>query len=292
MDTLKQMNLAMGYIERHLTDEIDYGELAQIACCSEYHFKRVFSYLEGMSIGEYIRQRKLAHAALLLKDTSMKVIDISALLGYESPDAFAKAFQAVHSITPTQARKSGSALKAFLPMTFQLSIKGGNIMNYRIETKEGFCIAGISKRITLVYEGINSQMDSMWARLTPEDFAELKKLSDTEPRGIICASENFTDGRQEGSELDQYIGVATTAEIPGKWERLAVAPSTWAIFTAVGEFPKALQDIWGRIYSEWLPSSGYEVVPGPEILWNESPDTSKPDYKSEIWIPVTKKQGV
>ncbi|EUJ47426.1 AraC family transcriptional regulator [Paenilisteria rocourtiae] len=290
MDTIKQMNLAMQYIEAHLMDELDYLELSKIACCSEYHFRRVFSYLAGMPLSEYIRLRKLAVAAILLRDSDEKIIDIAIRFGYESPDAFTRAFQSLHHVTPTQARKDTVQLKAFLPMTFQLKVQGGNLMDYRIETKEAFKIVGISKRIKLVYEGVNPQMDDMWARLKPEDFVALKKLSNIQPSGIICASTNFGEGRQEGAELDQYIGVATTVDnIPARWETLNVLPSNWAVFTVCGEFPQALQDVWARIYSEWLPTSGYEVVPGPEILWNESPDTSKPDYKSEIWIPVIRK---
>ncbi|AQY49664.1 transcription activator effector binding protein [Listeria weihenstephanensis FSL R9-0317] len=289
MDTIKQMNLAMQYIEAHLMDEMDYKELSKIACCSEYHFRRVFSYLAGMPLSEYIRLRKLAVAAILIKDSDEKIIDIAMRFGYESPDAFTRAFQSMHHVTPTQAKKENTHLKTFLPMTFQLKIQGGNIMDYRIETKDAFKIVGISKRIKLVYEGVNPQMDSMWASLKPEDFVALKKLSNIQPSGIICASTNFGEGREEGAELDQYIGVATTMAVPEKWEALVVEPSTWVVFTACGEFPKALQDVWARIYSEWLPTSGYEVVPGPEILWNESPDTSKPDYKSEIWIPVVRK---
>lgn len=289
MNELKQMNLAMQYIDNNLTDTIDYAKLAQIACCSEYHFKRVFSFLAGMPLSEYIRLRKLSCAAVILKNSDEKIIDIAMRLGYESSDAFTKAFRSVHNVTPIQARKSAVSLKSFPPMTFQLKIQGGNVMNYRIVEKEPFKIAGISKRITLVYEGVNSQMDSMWASLKPEDFVELKGLSNIEPQGIICASVNFTDGRQEGTELDQYIGVATTMETPTRWETLEVTASEWAVFTVIGEFPKALQDTWARIYSEWLPTSGYEVVPGPEILWNESPDTSKPNFKSEIWLPIVKK---
>ena len=286
MDSLKQMNLAMDYIENHLTDEIDYKELAKIACCSEYHFRRVFAFLAGLPLGEYIRRRKLTLAGFIIRNTGEKIIDIAIRLGYESPDAFAKAFWSMHGATPTEARKSSVSLKAFPPMTFQLKIQGGNAMEYRITEKEAFRIIGICKRITLVYEGVNTQMDSMWASLKPEDFIELKKMSDIEPGGIICASANFAEGRNEGSVLDQYIGVATTFTVSVRWEALEVAASTWAVFTAVGKFPEALQNVWARIYSEWFPASGYELAGGPEILWNESPDTAKPDYKSEIWIPV------
>jgi AraC family transcriptional regulator len=163
-------------------------------------------------------------------------------------------------------------------------------MDYRIVDKEAFKIVGIKKRITLIYEGVNPQMESMWAQLTPERIAELKSLSNVPPEGILCVSANFSEGREEGTELDQYIGVATASSVPEHWDTLSVPASQWAVFTAIGEFPKALQDTWGRIYAEWFPTSGYESTGGPEILWNESPDTRKSDYKSEIWIPVANNQ--
>ncbi|PKL03148.1 MAG: AraC family transcriptional regulator, partial [Spirochaetae bacterium HGW-Spirochaetae-9] len=140
--------------------------------------------------------------------------------------------------------------------------------------------------ISLVYEGVNHQMDDMWTSLTEKDFIELKQLSNAEPGGIICASTNFSEGRSEGTMLDQYIGVASTKNVPERWEVLPVDACTWAIFTAIGDFPATLQNLWARIFSEWLPTSGYELISGPEILWNEGKDTTLPDYKSEIWIPV------
>jgi len=293
MDSLKQMNLAMQYVEENLTNDIDFTKLSRIAGCSEYHFRRMFSFLAGMSLGEYIRLRRLTMAATLLQTEDKKIIDIALEMGYESPDAFTKAFQNLHGVTPSHVRKNNARVKAFPPMTFQLKIQGGREMNYRIVKKEAFQIVGVKKRITLVYNGVNTQMDSMWAGLTMDDFIELKQLSNVEPSGILCVSANFSEGRVEGSELDQYIGVATTQEAETRWEVLPVAPSTWAVFTAIGKFPDALQEVWARIYSEWSPSSGYEFTGGPEILWNESPDTNKPDYKSEIWIPVVKsKNGI
>ena len=214
------------------------------------------------------------------------------MLGYESPDSFTKAFRSFHGITPSQARKSNTSLKAFPPMTFQLKIQGGMEMNYRIVEKEGFKIVGAKKRITLIYEGVNPQMDSMWAGLPIEDFKDLKQLSNVEPSGIICVSANFDGERSERSELDQYIGVATNKSVDGKWSVLNIEASTWAVFTVVGDFPSTLQDTWARIYSEWFTTAGYESTGGPEILWNEGPDTSKKDFKSEIWIPVVKSNNI
>ncbi len=289
MEPLTQLNLAMRYIESNLADEIDFQRAAQLAGCSEYHFRRMFSFLSGMSLSEYIRRRRLSLAAVELRHSSIKVIDLAVKYGYDSPDAFARAFQGFHGLTPSEARMEGVVLKAVPPMTFQLSIQGGNEMEYRIVDKPAFYIVGLKKRVLLIYEGVNPEIAEMWQSLTAEDIRELKQMSNVEPTGLLSASVNFTEGRAEGSQLDHFIGVATRESHAKKWDVLAVPASTWAVFTARGKFPDALQNVWGRIYAEWFPMSGYEVSEGPEILWNESKDTSLPDYHSEIWIPVVKK---
>ncbi|MET1191944.1 AraC family transcriptional regulator [Bacillus licheniformis] len=290
MDLLKNMNQAMAYIEEHLTDSIDFQTVAKLSYCSEYHFKRMFSFLAGVSLSEYIRRRRLTLAAFELKNTKRKVIDIAVKYGYHSPDAFTRAFQKLHGITPTEARHDISTLKAYPPMTFQLTIRGGNEMNYRIVEKKAFRIVGIKKRVPVVFHGINPDIASMWKTLSSENIDELKELSNAEPLGLIQASANFSEGRmEEQGELDHYIGTATTKECPDQYEQLEVPASTWAVFEAAGPFPDTLQNVWGRIYAEWFPSSHYEQTKGPEILWNQDQDISSPTFKSEIWIPVQKR---
>ncbi|MBT2604515.1 AraC family transcriptional regulator [Bacillus sp. ISL-53] len=290
MDSLKNMNGAIKFIEENLTNEIDFKEVARLAYCSEYHFKRMFSFLAGISLSEYIRRRRLTLAAFELKDNNIKVIDIAIKYGYSSPDSFARAFQHLHGITPSEARSNGHSLKAFPPMSFQLSIKGGSEMNYRIEEKEAFHIVGIKKRVPIIFNGVNPEIASMWKSLDEKTINELKNLSNVEPLGLLSASANFSEGRlEEKGELDHYIGAATTRECPVHLTQLNVDASTWAVFEAVGPFPETLQNVWGRIYSEWFPSSNYEQREGPEILWNENKDISSPTFRSEIWIPVIKK---
>ncbi|MBT2680679.1 AraC family transcriptional regulator [Bacillus sp. ISL-35] len=290
MDMLKSMNEAMKYIEENLAEEIDFKEVARCAYCSEYHFKRMFSFLAGVSLSEYIRRRKLTLAAFELEDGNVKVIDVAMKYGYRSPDSFTRAFQSLHGITPSEARIPGHSLKAYPPMTFQLSIQGGSEMNYRIVEKDAFLIVGIKKRVPLIYHGVNPEIAKMWQSLDMEKIQIMKALSDIEPMGLVSASTNFSEGRMEGKgELDHYIGAATTKECPAHFDSLEVVSSTWAVFEAVGPFPETLQNVWGRIYSEWFPSSAYEQVEGPEILWNEQKDVTSPQFRSEIWIPVKRK---
>lgn len=138
MDSLKKMNTAMKYIEDNLTNEIDFKMVASLALCSEYHFKRMFSFLAGITLSEYIRRRRLSLAAFELQNNNVKVIDVALKYGYNSPDSFSRAFLHLHGVTPSEARNIGQQLKAYPAMTFQLSIRGGNEMNYRIEQKEAF----------------------------------------------------------------------------------------------------------------------------------------------------------
>lgn len=290
MDSLRAMNGALRYIEEHLAEEMDLREAARRAVCSEYHFQRMFSFLAGISLSEYIRRRRLTLAAFELENGNVRVIDVAVKYGYASADSFARAFQAWHGITPSEARAGGHAMKAFSPMTFQLTVKGGGEMKYRVVEKEAFRIVGISRRVPIVFEGVNPEIEAMWRSLDAETIQGLKELSDIEPKGIISASVNFGEGRmEERGSLDHYIGAATTRPCPEHLAQLEVAASAWAVFEAVGPFPKALQEVWGRIYSEWFPTSNYELAEGPEILWNADQDTRLPDYRSEIWIPVTRK---
>lgn len=287
MDLLKSMNDAMRYIEKNLTDEIDFKEVARIAHCSEYHFKRMFSFLAGITLSEYIRRRRISLAAFELTNSRMRIIDVAIKYGYSSPDSFTRAFYNLHGVTPSEARNNGQLLKTYPSMTFQLSIRGGDEMNYRIEKKEAFNIVGIMKRVPIIFEGENPEITAMWKSLSMDDIDRLKKISNVEPQGMIQASTNFSEGRmEEKGELDQYIGVATTEECPKSFSKLELPALTWAIFESTGPFPSTMQGTWGRIYAEWFPSSIYQIAEGPEILSIKTKDLTSQSVKTEIWIPV------
>lgn len=290
MDMLERMNQAIEYIEAHLTETIEEADLANIHLSSDYHFKRMFTFLAGVSVSEYVRRRRLSLAAFELQESELRVLDIAIKYGYSSADSFSRAFHSQHGILPSEAREKNVAFVTYPRIAFHLTIQGGEAMKVRIVEKERFKIVGVMKRVSIVFEGVNPEIARMANLLTEKDFETLKELSTIEPQGIINASTNFSEGRMdETGKLDHYIGVVAPAETETSFNELIVDAGTWAVFEAVGSFPEALQDVWGRIYSEWFPTSGYEAVEGPEILWNESTETESKNVKSEIWIPVKKK---
>jgi AraC family transcriptional regulator len=281
MDSLENLNRAIDYIEAHLKGEINFKVVARLAQCSEYHFKRMFSFLAGVTLSEYIRRRRLTLAAFDLKDRNMKVIDVAITYGYHSPDSFARAFLNLHGVTPSEARANGHSLKAYPRMTFQLTIKGGTELNYRLEEMCAFKIVGVKNKIKLVPGGTNPEIVEMWETISDHTINEIEQISNIEPRGLLNVCANFSDDQTNQGELDYYIAAATTKESPLHFAELHIPALSWAVFEIEGDWDR-VQDMWGRIYSEWFPSSGYEHAEAPEILASK-------EEKSEIWIPVVKK---
>ena len=284
MTMLEGLNIAIQYIEENLENDLDYGEIAQVACVSQYHFQRMFTFITDMPLSEYIRRRRLTLAAFDLQNTSGKILDIALKYGYTSADAFTRAFQIVHGITPSKARESGVTLTAYPRITFTVSIKGVVAMNYRIEEKEGFTVVGV-KEFTTTMNGENfKNIPKMWAKLPKDKFVEIASLSDKEPAGVlgVCA-DMYNDG------FDYWIAAATAKPCPAGLEALKIPPCTWAIFETTGPLPTALQELFTRVFSEWLPTSGFEHAPAPEIEWYTEGDSTSADYKCGIWVPVVKK---
>ena len=123
MNTVDRLNAVIDYVEKNMTENLDLNKLAGIASYSLYDFQRMFGFIAEMSIVEYIRKRRLTLAGLDLKHNDAKVIDATFKYGYESPSAFARAFQAFHGITPSAAKKSDVALRILPRLIFQISVK-------------------------------------------------------------------------------------------------------------------------------------------------------------------------
>ena len=283
MEWVHRLNQSMHYIEEHLTSEIDYEQLAQIACCSSYHYQRMFTYMAGITLAEYIRRRKMSLAAVDLQGGEERIIDIAEKYGYHSPTAFNRAFQSFHGIAPSLVRTEGASVKSFSPMVFQIAVKGATEMNYRIETKEAFRIVGVSAPLDKEIEKNFMVVPKLWQDAAANGtIQQLAAMMDTPPMGLLGVS-----ACNDEEQWKYFIAVSST-KAKGAFEEYSVPASTWAIFSGTGT-SQSIQELEQRIVTEWLPTSGYEYANAPDIEVYLNPDPQNAQY--EVWIPVTKKKG-
>jgi len=285
MEWLERLNQAVGYIEDHLEGDIDYDAAAHIACCSTFHFQRMFSYIAGIPLSEYIRRRRMTCAGLALQRGEDKVIDLALRYGYDSPTAFTRAFTGVHGMPPSEARRAGATLKAYPRISFRITIKGDTEMNYRIEQKEAFRIVGAKRHYCLDAEASMAQVPLFWREAAAKGtIQKLCTLPAAEPGGIVGVCTNMI-----GKDFDYFIACATDAPVPDGMEACEIPACTWAIFECTGPMPDAIQNLQRRVIAEWLPASGYEYADAPDIEVYTEGDMNAADYRSEVWLPIVKK---
>ncbi|MGX9756905.1 AraC family transcriptional regulator [Clostridioides difficile] len=284
MEWIERLNKAINYIEENITKEIEYKQLAKIACCSTYHFQRMFAYMADVPLSEYIRRRRMSLAAVELQNDNKKIIDVALKYGYSSPTAFNRAFKSIHGIAPSIIKKEETInLKAFPPISFKITIKGAEEMNYRIEKKEAFRIVGVSQHLHTELEKNFEIVPKMWQQSALDGtIQKLLPMMNSQPKGVLGVSVC-----NDSEEWKYFISVASTESIDDKLDEYTILPFTWAIFSGEGQCPQAIQELEKRIVTEWLPTSGYEYDNGPDIELYLNPDPQ--NAKFEVWVPVIKK---
>lgn len=286
MEWIERLNQAVDYLEEHLTDEICYEKAAEIACCSTYHFQRMFSYIAGVSLSEYIRRRRMTAAAFELQQGGAKVIDLALRYGYDSPTAFNRAFQGVHGVSPSAAKKAGITLKSYPRISFHISIRGDAKMDYRIEKKKAFRIVGLSMPMEKDIEKNFQSVPMFWQETSQSGaIPKLYSLANAEPRALLGVSACMGD-----DEWAYFISVASTLPIPEdspEFCEYTVQACTWAVFPGKGAMPASIQELEKRIVTEWLPVSGYEYANAPDIEVYLNADPQNTEF--EVWLPVIRK---
>lgn len=280
MEWIDRLNDTIRYIEEHLTEEIDYEQVAKVACCSTYHFQRMFAYMANIPLSEYIRRRRMSLAAVDLQSGG-KIIDVAMKYGYTSPTAFNRAFQSIHNIAPSLAKKEGSPMKSYPPISFKITIKGVEEMNYRMEEKEAFRIVGVSQPLYREIEKNFTIVPQMWQKAAMDGtLPKLAAMMNHPPMGLLGVS---TCNDKE--EWKYFIAVSSSLPVEEALEEYLVPAATWAVFPGTGP-SQSIQELEQRIVTEWLPSSGYEYANAPDIEVYLNADPNNAQY--EVWIPVVK----
>lgn len=295
MEWVVGIQRAIDYIEDHITEELDYEEIARTGFSSSYHFQRVFSILCGYTLGEYIRSRRMELAA-----DKIRVIDAAVKYRYESPDSFAKAFARFHGITPSAAREPGARLRSFTRLSIRISLEGGSSMDYRIEEKPEMVLTGYKRFFTGSPAERDAQEEAFYVTTRLNQYA-LKGLAG-DPVTSYGVMTNF---REEGYDfyiaarlqewerehLEEELG---NAEDAARFENIAIPAHTYVVCeTERCKYPTMIfPQLRRRIVEEWLPSSGYVLAEAPEISvthWFRNPDSEK--RYIELWLPVSPANG-
>lgn len=284
MEWLQNLSDAIAYIEEHLDDEISYERAAEIACCSPNYFQRMFSYVAGISLSDYIRRRRMTQAAFDLQHRNVKVIDVALKYGYTSPTAFNRAFQSVHGISPTSAKGGGRLINAYPPIKFSVAITGGSAMPYRIEEKEAMRVVGIRTPLTDNMEENQKKVPGFWEEtLQGGSFQEICQFANRLPEVILGITEYQSCGK-----MYYYIAAATDLPVPPGMHELEIPAATWAVFENEGHFKETVQSVFRRFLTEWLPFSGYTYTELPNI--EVYPVNEERKGHTEVWIAI-KKEG-
>lgn len=287
---LKRLNQVIDYIENHLTDELSLEKISDYAGVSDYHFRKIFYYLSGLTLSEYIKNRRLSEANKDLLNGE-KVTNVAFKYGYQSVEGFSRAFKKWSGFLPSDVIKKGIS-KSLPKLSFVITVKGGAPLEFRIENKPAFYFVGVSKRVPMQFEGINHEIVKLAESITEEQKEEMHALQNIEPYEIVNASYD-ADAHflKEEGYLTHLIGVLTTkTEVSDQLDKVSVEACTWAIFPNEGPFPSTLQKTMAKTHSEWLPTSNYEIIQAPTFSFTKMDPHKKDHAYSEIWLPVRKKE--
>lgn len=279
MNLIKPFNDTIDYIERVLNDEIDEKQVAYLSGYSFAMFSRLFSILTDMTLSEYIRNRRLSEAAILLRETDKKIIDIAMNYGYESPDSFTTAFKNIHGYTPSEVR-NGKPFKLVSRVQLALSVRGGRSMKITIQKKKAFIVAGINE------QSINSSLcSSVWDKLYGKySHDELASLGEGQSVGVCHDIENpGTINYMAG----YIVKDANKAENMGL-DILEVEEAEYAIVELTGSVPECIHNGWKYAMEVFFPEYGYVHSGSPDFEYYYEGDIDNKDYKMELWIPITK----
>ena len=297
MDWLKSLSSAIEYMEAHLLEPVEPGDVARAVHMSPFYLQKGFQIITGYSLGEYMRNRRLYMAAMDLLAGEDKVIDIAYQYGYQTPESFTKAFTRFHGFSPSQVKKERMAVRPFLPLKLKISIQGGKDVDYTVEKKESFQLIGFKREIPMD-QGYRL-CPAFWEEVTQKHLGPLckGKAPETELERAItqCGIGMFAACIEGAASPDTFsylvAGRYDGRPVPDGLEVVEIPAATWAMFRAVGPMPGALQSLNTQIFQEWLPGNAHYELAFPINLEMYSEGESGPDYESFIWLPGKEREA-
>ncbi|QFT89780.1 Regulatory protein SoxS [Bacillus sp. THAF10] len=287
MAMVESIQRAIAFIENNILEDLSIGKIAQEANFSSFHFQRAFALLTDVSVGEYIRRRRLSLAAQDLLSTDDKIIDIAFKYGYDTPEAFTKAFRRQHGTSPSDVRRFEGKLQTYNRLVIQVTLKGAEPMKYSVVNKDAFRVVGVKRTYSLGNGENMAEIPKLWQEVNENGITEkLVDMNNGLIKGILGVCGATTEEMRTKNLMDYWVAAASSEDPPEGMEELEIPATKWAVFEVHGAMPHAMQDKWKQIFSEWFPSNSYEHAGTPDFEWYGDGNPNSEDYYSEIWIPV------
>ena len=295
MKSVQLLQQAICYMEEHLLEDINYEDVARNAYMSSYNFHRTFSFMAGMTANEYIRNRRLSLAGQELQSTDISVLDAAYKYGYDTPESFSKAFSRFHGVTPKQAKHKGTELHLFNPLVIKITMEGGSIMNYRMESSAGQKFLAMVRAFP--NEIINDEEDhsipDFWGECYEKNLIEpLKALRPEGKRDLygLCSPTVKNE-----THFNYGIGVIVDEETDiSKWDDILkngysvweTKPMDYAVFKCFGTDGNCISETWNKFFKEFVPQTGYMQTDDTdfEIYFEKGEE----GLFCELWITVKK----
>ncbi len=269
MNNFDKLNEVIKYIEINLTDKISIEKICQILCVNEYTLYRIFNFITGISLTEYVRNRKLSMAGLELINSNIKIIDLSLKYGYDSPISFSRAFKRFHGIKPSEVKQNSNYLKNFPPFTFANDVLNNIQLDFRIQKENELNFYTISKKCNL--QDIKVVAPSFWKELEASNN-DTELFHDT-TFGIIEYDELFPNPKTANYHIASKKHFNNSS-------KLVIPASTWAVFQVKDISGEAMSCLSFYVYKNWIPYSGYNIrnIPEIEIYYKDH---------TEWWLPIS-----
>jgi AraC family transcriptional regulator len=285
-DYKRRMQRVLNHIRLHLDDPLQLEELAGIACLSPYHFHRVFTGMMGETVKDYVRRLRLERAAAQLGDPALPVIEIALGSGYESHEAFSRAFRQAFGQSPSGFRGAGGSAAAMAPSGAHFGV----VKHFRSQRRK-FAMKVAIKRMPplrvayLSHLGPYDAVGETWERFT-QFLGSQGYLGGNQMILGLC----HDDPEVTPPDKIRYDACVTVDDNFAPFDGIGVKTiegGDYAVATHQGPHNE-VGKFYAALYGQWLPRSGREMrnTPAFEVYLNSPDDTEPSELLTDIYAPL------
>lgn len=272
------------YIQEHLDEPLELETLARIACFSPYHFHRIFRALTGEAVQENVRRLRLERAAQSLKFHNRSITDLALDAGYDSHEAFTRAFHAMFGLPPSEFRAAHETPASPSGVHFDDTAKY-HPPDYGAPPAVEIKTLPPQRVVFLRHRGPYDQLGATWSRLAA--WAGQRRLFGPATRFIGISWDDPQITPSEKLRYDAAMTVSRPIDPEGEFGVTEIAGGDYAVIVHKGPYER-LGQTYQALLGGWLPRSGRELRDAPcfEVYLN-SPQTTRPaDLLTVIHAPI------